>query len=104
MCWCLEGGISNHIATNELLRSEKWFGLGAIVPAQDWFDFKTESLVRYALRRLIIQLKTNSKTSLDKPNKTDKLEYRVQQKYVTKSRDAIIKQNRRHAQDDHYYD
>jgi len=77
LCWCLEGGISNHIATNELLRSEKWFGLGAIVPAQ---------------------------TSLDKPNKTDKLEYRVQQKYVTKSRDAIIKQNRRHAQDDHYYD
>ena len=40
LCWCLEGGISNHIATNELLRSEKWFGLGAIVPAQDWFDFK----------------------------------------------------------------
>jgi len=77
LCWCLEGGILNHMSTNELLRSDKWFGLGAIIPAQ---------------------------TSLDKPNKSDKLEYRVQQKYVTKSRDAIIKQNRRHAQDDHYYD
>lgn len=77
LCWCFEGGIINHMATNELLRSDVWFGLGAIVPAQ---------------------------TSLDKISKTDKLEYRVQQKYMTKERDAAIKQNRRFAQDDHYYD
>jgi len=38
LCWCLESGINAHLTFNELLRSDTWFGLGAIVPQLTQFD------------------------------------------------------------------
>lgn len=79
LCWCFESGITAHLTRNELLRSNDWFCLGAIMP---------------------------NLTSLDRDinSKGTKLERQVARGYESKARDAQIKRNRIHRTDDHYYE
>jgi len=75
LCWCLESGVNSHLTFNELLRSDAWFGLGAVLP----------------------QL-----TPLDKPSGLDKLRTRVMRGHQDKVRANQRKKSRINAGDDHY--